>query len=147
MVLIETLIINRFETSDQGTFGKILVGEKWLYTGELPWRENKNNISCVPCGTYKCIFTFSPRFKRVMCLIIDNSKKRLGLRVHSANYMGDKDKGYLSQLNGCISLGEKFGILNGQKAVVISSPAIRYFESLYKNKIFNLEIKQCYQQS
>lgn len=144
---METLVLYRFKTSDQGTFGKIIIGEKCLYTGELPWRENKTNISCIPCGTYKCMFTFSPRFKRMMCLIVDKSKKRSGLRIHSANFMGDKSKGYLSQLNGCISLGEKFGTLNGQEAILLSTPAIRYFESLYKNKIFNLEIKQCYPQS
>ena len=32
---------------------KLNVAHDPIYTLELPWRENKTNLSCIPLGTYK----------------------------------------------------------------------------------------------
>jgi hypothetical protein len=40
-----------------------------LFSGELPWRDNAPSISCVPAGTYRAIFTNSPRFGRALYLL------------------------------------------------------------------------------
>lgn len=66
---------------------------------------------------------------------------RYGVRFHSANLFGDKEKGWLCQLEGCVSLGEKIGHLEGQKAILISVSAIRKFETLVSPNKFILEIK------
>jgi len=46
-----------------------------------------------------------------------------------------------SQLNGCIALGERKGWIDGQKALLISAPAIRRFEECFAGKAFTLEIR------
>lgn len=136
---MDRIILERFETSDQGTFGRIQIGNETFYTGELPWRDNASNISCIPSGLYECRFTMSARFKRRMYLV-SGVNNRSGIRIHSANLMGAKDLGYRCQLNGCISLGERLGVIEGQKAILVSSPAVRRFESLMNGQNFILEI-------
>ncbi len=132
------IVLSRFETSDEGTFGRLNV--LGLYTGELPWRDNASNVSCIPEGTYPVIWTYSPRFKREMYLLV-GTEPRAGIREHPANLMGDASKGYKAQLNGCIAPGERVGWIKGQKAVLLSAPAMRRFEDYMGRKPFMLEIK------
>ena len=133
--------LERFESSDEGTFGILKAGfGQYFFTGELPWRDNASNVSCIPKGTYVCIWTKSPRFGRCMYLI-DRVEKRSGVRIHAANFVGDDTKGFRKQLHGCIALGEKLGWLGGQKAVLVSRPAMRRFEKLAGGRPFELEIK------
>lgn len=133
-------VIHRIESSDQGTFGRIVARGLSLFTGELPWRENASNVSCIPIGIYRVIWTFSPRFKRFMYLLLDTDP-RAGIRKHSANFMGDDAMGYRRQLNGCIALGERLGWMDRQKALLLSAPAMRRFETAMERKPFTLEIR------
>ena len=133
-------ILQRFDQSDQGTFSFLAAGGLFVYAGELPWRKNAPNISCVPAGTYLCIFTHSSRFGRRLYLL-DRVRGRSGIRVHPANFMGDASKGWRSQLNGCIALGEKLGWMGGQKAVLLSGSAVRRMEEHFGGKPFVLEIR------
>lgn len=134
------ILLERMDLSNEGTFGRLFFGDQTLYTGELPWRDNENDISCVPIGIYTCNWTYSPRFKRHMYLI-DNVPRRTGVRIHSANFVGDKRMGFKCQLLGCITLGEKLGWIDNQKAVLISKPAIRKFETHMGQQPFELEIR------
>lgn len=60
-----SLILSRYKTSTQGTFGRIKL-EDFLYkTLELPWLDNKRQVSCIPAGQYECKIVQSPRFGRV----------------------------------------------------------------------------------
>lgn len=129
----------RLSTSDQGTFGKLTINNFVWFTGELPWQNNRSNLSCVPKGLYFCSWTYSQRFKRMMYLI-NNVPSRSGIRIHSANLMGDDTKGWKRQLNGCLSLGERLGTIEGQKALLLSKPAVRRFEEVMEGKSFTLEI-------
>ena len=52
-------VLERLESSDQGTFGRITFGSTTLFTGELPEKGNASNASCIPAGTYKCVWTQS----------------------------------------------------------------------------------------
>lgn len=65
---------------------------------------------------------------------------RTGIRIHAANLMGALDRGFKAQLNGCIALGLKLGQIGGQKAVLLSAPAMRQFETLMAGQPFELEI-------
>ncbi len=134
------LILQRDETSDQGTFGTLYLPDKTFVTGELPDRQNKHGISCIPAGLYECSFTYSPSFKRRTYLLMQ-VKDRFAIRIHSANFCGDVMKGFKSQLNGCIALGLKLGSLNEQKAVLSSKQAMTDFETLMEQKPFTLEIR------
>ena len=131
--------IIRMDYSDQGTFGHFITPGLSLFSGELPDRGNAQNISCIPEGFYKCLWSPSPRFHRLMYLV-QPVRNRAGIRAHSANFMGDESMGYRRQLNGCIALGERLGWMNGQKALLLSAPAIRRFESHMGGRPFILEI-------
>ena len=57
-------------------------------TLELPWKENKNNVSCIPKGTYLCKYTRSNRIsaekkKDVFTYEVLNVPNRAGIRIHS----------------------------------------------------------------
>lgn len=131
--------LTRFDTGDQGTFGKMSFGSHVEFTGELPDNDNLPNFSCIPEGTYQVDWTYSPAFKRMMYLV-RNVKGRSGIRIHSANLMGDTRKGYRSHLYGCIALGERLGTLSGQKALLVSRPAISTLERWGAGQTFELEI-------
>lgn len=131
--------LHRVETGDQGTFGRIIFGDYELFTGEQPWLNNLPNQSCIPAGLYKVTWTYSPAFKRMMYLV-NNVKGRSGIRIHPANLMGDRARGFKSHLYGCIALGEKRGYLGGQKAVLVSRPAVTKLENWAGGESFELEI-------
>ena len=130
--------LTRLESTDEGTFGRFVAGGLGLVSGELPWRENAPSISCIPTGTYRCVFTPSARFGRNLYLV-DSVPDRAGIRFHPANLMGAAPR--KCQLNGCIALGEKLGWIDGQKAVLLSAPAIRRFEQFFAGRTFTLEIR------
>ena len=136
---MERAYLVRLDRGDQGVFGRIEVPGLTLFTGELPWRENAPGISCIPEGIYRCAWTLSPRFRRFMYLV-GEVVGRAGIRKHSANLMGDVALGFRAQLNGCIALGEKLGWINGQKALLLSVPAVRRFETRMGGKPFELEV-------
>lgn len=134
----------RLESSNQGTFGCLqFENDGWLesfYAGELPWRDNRSNLSCIPKGTYKVLMVdWIAKNKKVY--MVQNVLHRGGIFIHSANYMGDSEKGYRTQLKGCIALGERLGNMENQKALLLSAPAIRRFESLLNGEPFELEVK------
>lgn len=133
-------LLQRFETSDEGTFGRLTIEGLSLFTGELPWRNNDNNFSCVPAGKYKCILTMSPRFGRRLYLV-GPVERRSGIRIHPANLVGDSKKGFVSQMHGCIALGEKRGWIKNQKAILVSQPAVRRLLAVTQSQAFELEIK------
>lgn len=133
------VVLTRQSQSDQGTFGSLVVDGLVLWTGEQPWRDNRRNVSCIPAGRYGCAWTWSPRFRRDMYLVY-SVPGRSGIRIHSANLMGDTALGYRSQLAGCIALGERLGILDGQQALLISAPAVRRLETYLGHRPFTLEV-------
>lgn len=136
---MKKLTLKRYEYGDQGTFGKIFIEKTSLaFSGELPWRENAPDVSCIPANTYLCKWVYSPHFKRFL-YGVGNVAGRDNIRIHAGNFMGNSPP-FLKQLHGCIALGEKLGVMNGQKAVLLSAPAIRNFESLLKKEPFLLEI-------
>jgi hypothetical protein len=146
---MEKVVLERIETSDEGTFGRITIGKQTFYSGELPWRGNASNRSCVPLGIYPCVQTLSPRFHRFLYLL-QHTDSRSNVRIHPANFMGDRELRdpatgklkYHSELNGCIALGMHFGEMLGQKAVISATTAIRLFHESLDNKPFVLEIVQ-----
>ena len=133
-------LLTRLDQSAEGTFGRLVAGRQAFLTGELPWADNAPNVSCIPAGTYRCVWSKSPRFGRPMYLV-DGVRGRAGIRFHAANLAGDVSQGYRSQLNGCITLGEKLGYIQGQKAILLSAPAIRRFEAYFSGRTFTLEVR------
>ena len=79
----------------EGTNGFLsLNGKEICKTIELPWRNNKARVSCIPEGKYKIRKRFSAKFKWHLELI--NVKNRKYILLHPANNA-------LKELNGCIA--------------------------------------------
>lgn len=135
-----TVRLTRGHSSDQGTFGRIEAPGFSAYTGEQPWRDNAARVSCIPEGDYPVIWTLSPRLRRDTYRL-QNVPGRSGVLIHSANLMGDASAGWVSQLQGCIALGEVLGSIRGQAALLRSKPAVRRFESAMNRQPFLLEIR------
>ena len=136
---MKKVTLTRTSMSDQGTFGVLSVDEHAWFTGELPDRGNANDVSCIPLGTYPCSYTLSFRMRK-RTYEVGNVPGRSGIRIHSANFMGDKAKGLHCQLNGCVALGKKLGTMDGQQAVLLSVQAVREFEEYMGKKPFVLEV-------
>ena len=135
-------ILTRLESTDEGTFGQFVAGRLGLFSGELPDRGNAPSISRIdPPGVYTAGFTWSPRFARCLYLI-GPVPGRSGIRMHPANLMGDASKGFRSQLNGCIALGERLGWMDRQKCLLLSAPAVRRVEAYFGGRPFTLEIRE-----
>ena len=133
------VVIERLESGDQGTFGRLLAGDLTLFTGELPWRDNRFQRSCIPTGTYNARMVYVPKFGK-HCYWLQPTAPRTSILMHAATFMGDVDQGLRSHLQGCIALGERLGWIEKQKCVLMSAPAMRRFEALMERKPFTLEI-------
>ncbi|MDD7888006.1 DUF5675 family protein [Flavivirga sp. 57AJ16] len=80
---------------EEGTNGALFYSGKLLcHTIELPWNDNKRNISCIPEGVYEIEPRFSKRFKHH--LILKDAKDRSFILFHPANDA-------LKELQGCIA--------------------------------------------
>ncbi|WP_179006081.1 DUF5675 family protein [Winogradskyella forsetii] len=79
----------------EGTNGTLFYSDKFLcHTIELPWKDNKRSISCIPEGQYEIKTRFSKRFKHH--LILQDVKDRSFILFHPANDA-------LNDLEGCIA--------------------------------------------
>lgn len=134
--------LDRLNSDDQGTFGRVVQPDFSLFTAELPDRGNAPDVSCIPPGLYVCRYTLSPRLKEWTYEVLA-VPGHVGIRIHSLNFVGDRAKGCLCQAKGCIGLGLRLGRMEGQKAVLLSRPAIRTFEAKLERKPFELEVRQC----
>jgi len=82
-------------------------------TLELPWKNNTQQISCIPEGVYDVIRSFSPKFGK--CFRFKDVPGRYNVLVHSGNYYTD--------ILGCILVGAEFKDINndGEKDVIYSA--------------------------
>lgn len=133
----------RLKRSDQGTLGKLFTdGGFFCYSLELPWRDNKQNISCIPSGEYITQIRISPKFGKVYWLT--DVPGRSWILTHSGNWAGDINKGYNSHVNGCILLGINYGTLIGQLAVLNSKLAVNNFMRHMNDETFKMNIYEAF---
>lgn len=125
-------ILNRRETGLQGTFGTIAIPGLSLFTLERPWLGNMPDVSCIPTGLYQCQLRWSAHFNRRVYGLTQVAG-RSNIEIHPANLV--------HQLNGCIALGERLGWIEKKRAVLLSQPAVRRFETLLGGMPFELEVK------
>lgn len=130
----------RTRRSDHGTEGALVIGGFYCYTLELPWRDNRPNISCIPEGTYRARLRRSPKFGVVYWVL--EVEGRTYILVHSGNWAGDRALGLITDTYGCILLGMSRGWLRGQRAVLNSRYALRKFMETTKGKEIELTIKE-----
>lgn len=73
---------------------------------ERGWKNNENNISCIPIGTYEIKLEYSNRFRQDLWEI-KGVPNRAECKFHASNYW--------YQLNGCIALGLRSKLINIDK--------------------------------
>ncbi len=132
----------RLRRGDQGNEGMLFFEDFNCRTLELPWRENQKNISCIPPGEYECKIRISPKYGSIFW--VTKVKGRTYILIHAGNWAGDKSKGYRSNVNGCILLGAKKGLLLGQWAVLNSRITIRRFMDRIGQEPFTLRILESF---
>jgi Family of unknown function (DUF5675) len=124
---MDTVILSRDSTGPAGTFGQLWSASKGHlgFTGELPWRNNERGISCIPEGKYSVKFlarSGSGKYKNVYHVWAVPG--RSGILIHAGNLCGDRELGLKSDVDGCILLGTKTGVLGTQRAVLRSKTAM-----------------------
>ena len=107
-----------------GTNGFLtLEGDFLCYTIELPYRDNRRGLSCIPEGNYGLEIRYSPRFKNH--LLVENVPGRTLILIHPANNA-------LTELKGCIApVTELTGIGKGTD----SQPAFMRVKNLVYDAI------------
>lgn len=110
----EKLILTRFHSDKISTCGTLKHPKlkEPIFTLELPWKENKRNVSCIPEGEYKIRPFHSDTHG--YCFEIYNVVNRDLIRMHSANSVREnyqdpyiKTKVWRCQLRGCVAPGMK----------------------------------------
>jgi len=136
-----TIDIIRLEEWKKGTIGTMLVnGESFCTTLELPWLNNKRNVSCIPTGTYECYRVYSElvykisKGKHKETFEIGDVPNRTYCRFHAGNT--PKDTG------GCVLLGQYPGKLKeGERAILNSGNTFsRFMERLEMYDSFLLRV-------
>lgn len=131
------ILLKRVSKTPQGVFGVMMCDADQIpfaVTLELPWKENKANISCIPEGAYVCIKQRTK--KHGIVYVVQNVPKRKAILIHKGNVTQDTE--------GCILIGEKYEWLSGRPAIQESTAAFDEFMNkiLAKQIQFNLIIRE-----
>lgn len=109
------ILVNRSFSNDKQTIGQMLIvdGDN-VVTGfptlELPWLNNKRNISCIPSGVYTCVKRKSP--SQGMCFWIKDVPGRDWILIHKGNYH--------TNIKGCMLVGTFLKDINKDGYVDVS---------------------------
>jgi hypothetical protein len=142
----------RHESDDKQTLGVLIapgpasVPELFVCkTLERPWKDNANDISCIPEGTYVCRWSVSAHLSELAGHTVETYEildvpGRTGIRIHSANQY--------KQLLGCIALGDAAKDIDadGELDMIHSGDTARKFNDLFcdgngAHEDFQLRIK------
>lgn len=106
--------LRRLIATPDGTFGQLELGGVILcHTCELPWKDNKRSISCIPSGTYEVVKRTSPKYGHHW--ILKGVPDRSYILIHVGNYPKD--------VKGCIAVGKNYMIGGKQTIGVTESKA------------------------
>jgi hypothetical protein len=127
-----TIKIHRYKQDKNQTSGSCVILDEFnqpLFVAlslERGWRNNENNVSCIPKGTYEMKLEFSNRFKMDLWEI-KGVPNRSETKFHAANYW--------NQLEGCIALGLRASKLNTDEYMDItnSNDTMKAFHMVLKN--------------
>ena len=112
------VILNRiYEQKDLQTKGELYIlndSHEEIFrckTLELPWRDNKKRISCIPDGSYKCVKRISKKYGHHWHIL--EVPNRSLILIHHGNYNKDT--------LGCILVGEDFVDINNDGLCDVTS--------------------------
>lgn len=141
---MRVVTIRRFHRDWMGMVGRVRVDHGFsCFSIELPRRDNRPEISCLPAGAYEVVWSLSPRFRKWTYEVLEPFPHRAGFRIHSGNFAGDASRGWLTHSLGCPIFGKYPGWLappgrRPQRAVLVSRPTMLAFEAYMDRKPFKL---------
>ena len=134
------VVIQRLDSTESGTIGRLSVdGEFLCFTVELPWRDNRVNVSCIKSGRYDLAQRESPKFG-LRWHVID-VPSRTHVLIHAANYQ--------SECRGCIfpatSLGHTAapGRMQGYRGRESRLALDRFERALPAGVTHQISIREC----
>lgn len=121
----------RYHFGLRATLGilKLNVAHSPIYTLELPWRENKADISCIPQGTYRVIPHNSEAHPKTY--EITNVLNREAILIHVGNYPAN--------FRGCVGVG--LGVSPTTPMISNSEKAMDLLRNEIIDKEFTLTIE------
>jgi len=136
--LLEATITRFAETADS-TLGLLTVGDLKLWTLEDAWRDNKNNISCIPTGRYLCTpHGWEPGnphgFKYTNTYQVRGVPGRIGILFHALNNH--------TQTEGCIGPAYELHFERDKARTLQSAVALQAIKDLVGENSFWLTIKE-----
>lgn len=129
---------------DEGTLGLGLLyhgAQQVCLIGELPWRGNRPNLSCIPPGRYRVAYlarSASGKYRDVYHVL--DVPGRSGILIHAGNLTGDRERGLRTDSYGCLLPGRRVGRLGGQRAVLASRGAMQDLHAVTGRQGFTLEV-------
>lgn len=125
----------RLEESEAGTFGILRIDkEVFCATLEPADRENEVNRSSIPAQQYMCKPVESPTHGGTF--EVTNVPGRTHILFHAGNVV--------DHTQGCIILGQHFGKLHDQRAVLNSGHTFQQFLNTVGRKPFKLTVYERY---
>ncbi len=121
------MILRRTLNLPTATRGALLDddGTPFCFTLEEPWRDANNDglgdrsVSRIPAGTFTCFRRYSQSRKKEV-FEVRGVPGRSAILIHAGNTVADTE--------GCILLGRKESVLDGEPAVTESRQAVLAFE-------------------
>lgn len=126
----------RLDEDEAGTLGVLRInGRVFCCTLEPPDRENERGRSSIPAQQYRATRFRSPRHGETFQ--INDVPGRTAILFHAGNRVGDTE--------GCILLGETFGKLSGDRAVLNSGKTFAAFMAVLAGcERISLTIRESY---
>ena len=109
------LIIDRAYKKDF-TIGLVEVEGFRCFSLELPWKNNGQNVSCIPPGVYDCKKIVSPSLGE--CFEIQNVRARTYIRAHKGNFT--------YQIKGCVLFGDSLKYIDGDSIVDVANSSATF---------------------
>jgi len=127
--------LKRVSDTMDGVFGVFLDENDFplCVTLEESWLNNQRNISCIPEGVYRVVQHNGTKYKEVWRL--ENVPNRTAILIHAGNTEYDTE--------GCILVGQKFGVLGDKRAILSSKPALTELRRILPSE-FMIEITDCF---
>jgi hypothetical protein len=134
---MKMLIARYIDTGNQTIGNGFLLSEidnfiKYEFrTLELPWKNNKRSISCIPCGDYKVIKRTSKKYGNHFHIL--DVPDRDWILIHNLNFN--------YQTRGCVGVGDDLAYINDDNDIDItnSKKTLKKLYSLLPDK-FDLSI-------
>lgn len=141
---MNTVIITRTKYTDKETFGNLVAHRNGklfrCLTLELPWKNNKKKVSCIPRGFYTGTLTYWPAKKRSNYLL-SPVPERDGIFMHFGNYAYRPTS--KPDIEGCILLGSSYGDLNDDNVdeILNTKATVDAFQKFMNNEPFDIKIQ------